>query len=520
MLISDSETILSLLQKRTQHSPDTVYARYAQQELTVSELSSRAGNIATALARLDIQPGDRVAVMMDNSLDYVVLYFALTWLGAIQVPVNTRLRHSALKYLIDHSEPKLIIAEESYLKLMHDAQCSVSNTNTISHSSENSSAWKLADSTQLNLNGPPINPVAAKGGDVLFIMYTSGTTGPPKGVLVTDKMFRTSAYAASLSAHAQDGDIFPIWEPLYHVGAAQLLPLPLMADIELNFIGTFSASSFWQKVRASKATHIHFLGGILQILLRQPADPLDQKHGCRIAWGGGAPATVALEFETRFNIQVREIYGMTEASSFTSINTDGHKGSVGQVAPYFKVKIVDQNDKEVAPHNHGEIAVRELEPGLITPGYYKNQAATHKAIRNQWFYTGDLGYFDENNYLYYSGRVKESIRRRGENISAWEIERVIERLSLVEQAAAIGVPDELGDEDIKLFVKLSKEGLESNGAENSLHEQIFSWCAEQLPEFQIPRYLTIVDQFPLTGTQRIRKELLPKHTEDSVVRVL
>lgn len=519
MLISDSETILSLLQQRVRHSPDTVYARYEQQELTVSELSSRASKIATALSELGIQPRDRVAVMMDNSLDYVVLYFALIWLGAIQVLVNTRLRHSSLQYLIDHADPKLIIAEAEYLELIQDAECSMANAKTISHSSENNFPWKLADSTYLNLDVTPIDPIAAKGGDILFIMYTSGTTGPPKGVLVTDKMYRASAYGATLSADAQNGDIFPIWEPLYHIGAAQLLPIPLKTDIELSFIGAFSASRFWEKVRGSKATHIHFLGSILQILLRQPANPLDQKHGCRIAWGGGAPAAVAKEFETRFNIQVREIYGMTEASSFTSINTDGHKGSVGQVAPYFEVKIVDQNNKAVAPHIHGEITIRELEPALITPGYYKNEEATQNAIRDQRFYTGDLGYFDENNYLYYVGRVKESIRRRGENISAWEIERVIEQMSLVEQAAAIGVPDEIGDEDIKLFVKLSEEGLESDGAGTALHEQIFSWCTEQLPEFQIPRYLAFIDQFPLTGTRRIRKELLPKTTEDSVVRV-
>ena len=521
MLISDTETVLSLLQQRVKDFPENVYARYGQQQMTVSELSSHAGKLAAVLSELGIQPQDRVAVMMDNSLDYVVLYFALIWLGAIQVPVNTRLRHSALKYLIDHAEPKLIIAEDEYLKLMHEAQCSMCHAKTISHSAAIDSRWALQDSTFLNLDTNAIDPVAAKGDDNLFIMYTSGTTGPPKGVLVTDKMFRTAAYAATLSSDAQDGDVFPIWEPLYHIGAAQLLPMPLKAEIKLSFIGAFSASRFWQRVRDTEATHIHFLGGILQILLRQPVASLDHEHGCRIAWGGGAPAAVAKEFEARFNIQVREIYGMTEASSFTSINTDGHKGSVGRVAPYFEVKIVDQNNQVMPLHTHGEIVVRTLEPGLITPGYYKNEEATANAIRDHWFYTGDLGYFDEDNYLYYSGRVKESIRRRGENISAWEIERVVERMSLVEQAAAVGVPDELGDEDIKLFVKLSEQGLSSRDSDekNTVTQQIFNWCTEQLPEFQIPRYLSFIEQFPLTGTQRIRKELLPKSIEGDFDRL-
>ncbi|MFT5505587.1 MAG: crotonobetaine/carnitine-CoA ligase [Gammaproteobacteria bacterium] len=514
MLISDTETTLSLLQDRAGLSPDTVFARYEQETLTVAELYEQAGKTAASLSEFGIKPGDRVGVMLDNSLDYVVLYYALIWLGAIQVPVNTRLRHSALKYLVDHAGPVLIIAESGYLAHLQEAQCNLSAVKILSHIKETGSSWKLADSTCLSLAATPSVPVESKGSDVLFIMYTSGTTGPPKGVLVTDKMFRASAYAASLSSDARDGDILAIWEPLYHIGAAQLLTIPLKFDVELNFIGAFSASRFWGKVRSIKATHIHFLGGILQILLRQPANPLDQQHGCRIAWGGGAPVSVAKEFEARFNIQVREIYGMTEASSFTSINSDGHKGSVGQAAPYFEVRIVDSNGGALAPLMHGEITVRGLEPGLITPGYYNDEQATQNTIRDQWLYTGDLGYFDKNNYLYYAGRVKESIRRRGENISAWEIERVVEILEFVEQAAAIGIPDEMGDEEIKLIVKLSKEMSISDDSKGSLQQQIFNWCTQQLPEFQVPRYLALIEEFPLTGTQRIRKELLSKTTED------
>ncbi|MFT5115247.1 MAG: crotonobetaine/carnitine-CoA ligase, partial [Parasphingorhabdus sp.] len=394
---------------------------------------------------------------------------------------------------------------------LEKANCIEPGIDVIHRKSGDKSPWKLNNCNNLNLAIFPADPVDGTADDILFIMYTSGTTGPPKGVLVTDKMLRASAYAATSTSDAKAGDIFPVWEPLYHIGAAQLLPLALEVGAELHFIGAFSASTFWQKVREIRATQIHFLGGILQILLRQPVDPLDKHHHCRIAWGGGAPATITVEFETRFNIQVRENYGMTEASSLTSINSDGHKGSVGNVAPYFEVKIMSGDDKRVAAGIHGEIVVRQLEDGLITPGYFNNAEATRNTIRNGWLYTGDLGCLDENNYLYYAGRVKESIRRRGENISAWEIERVVERLAAVEQAAAIGVPDELGDEEIKLFVKLTDEA----NPEKSI-SQICNWCAEQLPAFQIPHHLAVIDQFPLTGTQRIRKELLPKSIDDCI----
>jgi len=510
-LISDTNTTLSRLQDHARQSPQRLYATFENQSLTIGELYVEAADTAAALSDQGVKSGDRVAVMLDNSLDYVVLFFALIWLGAIHVPVNTRLRHSSLKFLIEHAKPRFIIAEQHYIEHLDASSCSVSDAAIVSRDPASRSPWKLTTGKRLNTDLGAIDPVNAESSDVLFIMYTSGTTGPPKGVLVTDKMLRASAYAATLTADAKAGDRFPVWEPLYHIGAAQLLPMALDTGIELHFIGSFSASQFWKKIRAVQATQIHFLGGILQILLRQPPDPLDRQHGCRIAWGGGAPVTVSKTFEARFDIQVRENYGMTEASSLTSINTDGHKGSVGKVAPYFDVRIMGPGDAILGHGNHGEIVVRGREQGLITPGYYDNESATQKTIRDQWLYTGDLGYLDEDNYLYYAGRLKESIRRRGENISAWEIERVVEMLDIVEQAAAIGVTDELGDEEIKLFVKLSQKTTDI-----APPLQILNWCTEQLADFQIPRYLAIVDQFALTGTQRIRKELLPATVDDCI----
>ena len=344
-------------------------------------------------------------------------------------------------------------------------------------------------------------------------MYTSGTTGPPKGVMVTDKMLRASAYASAQSSAAKMGDIFLVWEPLYHIGAIQLLPLALDVGVELALVGRFSASRFWEQVSSVRATQIHFLGGILQMLLRQPPTLFDRQHRCRVAWGGGAPAHVAQDFEARFAIEVRENYGMTEASSLTSFNLDGHKGSVGRPVPYFEVRVVDETDAELEQRQTGEIIVKAREPGLITPGYFRNEAATRAAIRDGWLYTGDLGFLDEKGNLFYSGRLKDNIRRRGENISAWEIERVVEQLEFVEQAAAIAVSDDFGDEEIKLFVQLVAVLIVPPSADD-----IFDWCVHRLSDFQVPRYLSFVDSFPMTGTERIQKELLSKSTEDCAVR--
>ena len=194
---------------------------------------------------------------------------------------------------------------------------------------------------------------------------------------------------------------------------------------------------------------------------------------------------------------------MTEASSLTSINTDGHKGSVGHVAPYFEVKIISESGTRVGNAQTGEILVRTKQDGLITPGYFNNPEATQRAIRNGWLHTGDLGAIDSDNYLYYRGRLKECIRRKGENISGWEIERVIEQHPIVKRAAAIGIPNELDDEDIKLLVVLI-DNIDRAGALDELEK----WCVSKLPKFQWPQYLEFVDGFELTGTERIRKETL------------
>lgn len=510
-VISDSQTTLSLLRDRAERFGDRVYASFDHQKLTVGGLYDQVRQTAARLSIQGISRGDRVAVMLDNHLDNLVLFFALIWVGAVHVPVNTRLRHASLDYVIEHAEPRMIVVEESFSGLFAD----ISGADGIPVRTRRLSTgfdWGCEgpDNTP---DCPVFDPEDIRATDVLFIMYTSGTTGPPKGVMVTDKMLRASSYASAQSSAAKMGDIFLVWEPLYHIGAIQLLPLALDVGVELALVGRFSASRFWEQVSSVRATQIHFLGGILQILLRQPPTIFDRQHRCRVAWGGGAPAHVAQDFEARFAIEVRENYGMTEASSLTSFNLDGHKGSVGRPVPYFDVRVVDETGAELAQGQTGEIIVKAREPGLITPGYFRNEAATRAAIRDGWLYTGDLGFLDDKGYLFYSGRVKDNIRRRGENISAWEIERVVEQLEFVEQAAAIAVPDDFGDEEIKLFVQfVAVLGVPPSA------DDIFDWCIRRLPEFQVPRYLSFVDSFPMTGTERIQKELLSNSTEDCAVR--
>ena len=509
--IRDDVTLRALLERRAAREPDRACLVHGGRSLTFAGLDTCVNRLANGLAERGIGEGMRVAVMLDNHPDLVCLFFALAKLGAVHVPVNTRLRGDPLAYLLGHAEPAMVIAESGYAPVVTTALADDTVAVAWRAGDGDARARDALEFSQLQAAsiGPPSGSPTTSS--VLTVLYTSGTTGPPKGVLVTDKMHRASAVASAMAADVRPGDVMHLWEPLYHIGGIQVLVLALDHNVTIALGGRFSASGFWREVRRTGATQIHFLGGILQMLLAQPPRAEDCDHRVRVAWGGGAPADVWRAFEERFAVQVRENYGMTEASSLTSINVDARFGCVGRPAPWFDVRIVGEAGTPRGPGARGEILVREREPGLITPGYFRNPEATAHAIRGGWLHTGDLGYLDEQDYLHFCGRLKDCVRHRGENVSAWEIERVVERLGCIEECAVVGVPAEIGEEDIKLFIK-ARRGEEPDP------DTVFAWCARHLAHYQVPRYLAVVDGFEKTGTQRIRKETLPRTTADCSVR--
>jgi crotonobetaine/carnitine-CoA ligase len=260
-------------------------------------------------------------------------------------------------------------------------------------------------------------------------------------------------------------------------------------------------------VREYHATHIHYLGGILQILLKQPESPMDRDHAVRIAWGGGCPGDIWEAFQNRFGVQIRECYGMTEASSITTFNDKGVVGSVGNTVPWFTVELLDADGNPVPQGERGEIVVRTSMPGAIFPGYFDNPSATEKALRSGALYTGDLGTFGPEGSLIFHGRMTDSVRCRGENVSAWEVERVASDHPSVEDCAMIGVAADVGEQDIKLFIKL-KTGISVQPAE------ISTWLSTRLASYQNPRYIAVVDEFERTPSQRIMKHKLSKRLDD------
>jgi crotonobetaine/carnitine-CoA ligase len=492
-----------------QTDPERTFCTFNGKTFDFGTIERHSAALATALQRIGLVAGDRVAVMLRNGPDALAAIFALARAGLVWVPLNVQHKGGSLRYVLAHSQPRCIIAETDLVQTIGD------------------SGWQSVDmplipsrrpAGQLSLTSifetvAPFERHVPDADEPFAIMYTSGTTGPPKGAIVTHAMLRLAGDAVALVSDARDGDVFFVWEPFYHIGGAQLIVLPLIRRVALAMVHRFSASGFWEQVRDSGATHIHYLGGILQILLRQPERSSDRAHTVRIAWGGGCSHEAWRPFEGRFGVQIRECYGMTEASSITTYNDNGTVGSVGRPVPWFDVEVQQSNGEMAAPHQVGEIVVRPKKAGAIFPGYFRNVEASQRALRDGALHTGDLGAFDADGNLFFHGRATDSVRCKGENVSAWEVESIAAAHPCIEDCAMIGVAADIGEQDIKLFIK------PRNGTKTGPRE-LSRWLSQRLAPYQNPRYIAFVDRFERTPSQRIMKHTLSKRLDDCWDRLL
>lgn len=507
--MSPQRTIRQLLESRARHTPDEIFAIFEDCAIDFRTLETRVYRLANGLAKIGVAPGQRVAVMLDNHADHVVAFFALCTLGAVWVPVNINLRGASLEWVFSKASPRAVIAEGKYSSLLEPLSSALSlEAVVLREAGAGLSKSAVAMDFAVVAAGDSRPPAAAPAiQDTRAIMFTSGTTGMPKGALMTERMLRACAIGAGIAADVKAGDVFLLWEPIYHSAGAEICILALQESITLAIVPRFSASRFWDQVRRHRVTKLHYLGGVLDILLKQTPHPDDRSHSITLAFGAGCTPRIWEPFEQRFGIKVREVYGLTEGSGFTTLNASGKVGSIGRPYPYLDVLVVDDAGSPLPHGRVGEIIMRGKEPGLITEGYLENPEATAAGLRNGWLYTGDLGYYDEQGDFYFVGRKKDSIRRRGENISAWEVERILNSHPSIQESAVIGVPAEVGEEDIKAFIQCVP------GATLD-PEELIRWCEPRMPYFQIPRYIAWVTRFEKTPTERIRKKDLSRNTQD------
>jgi crotonobetaine/carnitine-CoA ligase len=404
------ESLFELLERRARDDAAKPFCFFAGSTVSFGDLAQRVRRLASGFAAHGVRPGDRVAVMLANHPDHPMVFLALAELGVTQIPVNIHLRGLGLEYVLAHSEASAVVADERFAPELQQVLAKTSVELLVWRGTAMPSG--PARSTSLDdlvaAGTPTSTPSTTDPDRVLSITYTSGTTGPPKGVMLGEKPYLMAGHVAGQLADVRPGDVMLTWEPLYHIGGSQVIVTCLQHGVPMALLERFSASAFWDQARRYRATQMHYLGGVLGILLKQPPRPDDREHSVRIAWGGGAPAHLWEPFEDRFGVRIHECYGMTEAASFTTINLERRRGSIGRPVPHFEVKI-----------EADEILVRERAPGLFMKGYLKDPERTADALRDGWLHTGDFGTRDADGFFYFAGRRGDRLRCRGENVSAW-----------------------------------------------------------------------------------------------------
>ncbi|MBU8578461.1 AMP-binding protein [Brevibacterium luteolum] len=501
--------------------PQRIYLRTRDRSLTVAELNDRVDAAVEALRRHGIDSESRVALAADVGIDHVTLIFALLRLGALWVPTNTQLRGEPLRHHLGDSGATVLIVQRPSILLENVPETIATKDLGL----PDRAGPELVLVSPQSLLSENLVPAAGDRGDACVLMYTSGTTGPPKGALVSETMLRAAVLGTLEVTEPRTGDVFYVWEPLFHIGGAQVVFVPLFCDTTLALVPKFSASRFWRDIVDFDVTHIHYLGGVLQILLQLPPVPEERDNRVRIAWGAGATPEVRKACHSRYAFALHECYGMTEVSSVVTVNRNDPEGGVGALFPWVEIAIDsshrDASDRDSShlgaveggrfslpgdPPLPGEILVKGRVDGILTAGYLGNAEATEKARDGQWFRTGDFGRLDEKGNLHFEGRGSDSIRVRGENVSAWQVESIFGLHPHVDRCAVIGVDAKVGEQEMMLIVT------EGEGQVLS-PKSLIDWGRGRLAKFQVPRYIKIVSEMPLTPSQRIAKHRLPKDLE-------
>ena len=505
-LLAEEPTLGDVLRRRANSHGAAPFLRFDDVTLTFAAFNDRVNRAARGLTRLGVDVGEHVALMLPNCAELPVLLFALAKLGAIAIPINTAFKGELLRYVLHNSRSRLLLLDSSYIEQL-PAEAEGGRVDTVILRGEGRLPWRHPAQMALAELFSEAGEEPAwrgRGGDLQAIMYTSGTTGPSKGVMVPHTLALTCArdFIRCMDFAPEDAIYCPL--PLFHAaGLWDGLLSALLAGSSIAVVPRFSASRFWADVRRFEATVAMGIFSMVPILLKQPPSPEDKNHTLRAFYVGRSTQDAAL-YE-RFGVRAVENYASTEAGiPLYSRYGAGRPGSCGELNDAaFEAKVVDEWDRELPPGEAGELVLRPKRPFVMTPGYYNYPEATAKSFRNLWFHTGDRVYCDDDGYFFFVDRIKDCIRRRGENVSAFELEEVVNGHPEVLESAAFPMPAALEDDDIALAV-VCRPGA------NVTVEQLAAYCEKQLPRFMVPRYLELLDALPKTPTEKIAKHELRK----------
>lgn len=508
------DTILAAFRRVLDVAPDRIFLDLNGDLYSYGEFDKQTTRFAHALEALGVTRGATVVSVLDNNIDAMVSWFAINKLGAISVPLNTALRGEFLRHQIEDAGASVLICEADYLERVMAVEGGLTAAQTVLCRD----MPKTAPQSRLRIlalddhRGDDDTPIAfaPAPSDISCIIYTSGTTGPSKGSIQSYNYFCNLARQRLKAnpATAQDITFTPM--PLFHNNAlATGVTATVISGGRLVLAPRFSVSNFWPEIERSGATIVSLVGSMASLLADAPDCEEARRCYGQVHTVRGVPFSDAVKQAWRTRFGSRNVgsndYGMTEAAVVTWLPGGEYAApnSSGKRHPDFDVRIVDDLDRELPPNQAGEVIVRPNKPNIMFQGYWRRPQATVEAMRNQWFHTGDIGKFDDDGFFYFVDRKKDYLKRRGENISSFEMEVAIKGHPAILEVAVHAVPSGLGgnDDDVKLTAVLKP------GAELSEHN-LCLWLIDRVPYYAVPRYIEFRQSLPKNPQDKILKYVL------------
>tara|TARA_R100000005_G_scaffold96271_1_gene81968 strand:- start:6507 stop:8150 length:1644 start_codon:yes stop_codon:yes gene_type:complete len=516
---ANARTLGGVLRHKAEKNGDKIFLKFLDREYSYREIHEISNRLARSLQEGGLEKGQHVAFMIDNKPELLFLYFAVAKIGGVCVPVNTAAKGELFTYYLTQSDSTILISDSGLVDrfLTVQDQCPdigkliiVDDGRPVSDATRAALRPEIAEYEDLlSASAEDLPGDIVRSRDLAFLLYTSGTTGPSKGNMEPHEMMVSGSLDHVEYFGYQPDDVLYTCLPLFHGNALNTCALPaLIADATLVVSPRFSASSFWQEVRDNGVTQFNLLGAMANIIWAQPESPEDRNNKARMCMMVPVP-DFAREFEKRYDLKVTSVYALTDFGGVTFLSPEHPPAkwkSAGQVRDNMTIAILDDDDYPQAPGVPGEICVRCDVPWVTAQGYYKKPEATAEARRNLWFHTGDRGYLDEDGFLYFVDRKKDAIRRRGENISSYEVEQIILGHPAVEDVAAYAVSSEMSEDEVMVSVECKK------GRDLS-HEELIRHCAANMAYFMVPRYVEFVPALPRTMTEKVEKYKLKQSAQ-------
>ena len=507
---AQSDRVLpKILEDKARRHPYREIFQFRDAAVSFEQLNENINRVANGLLALDVKPGDKVALMLPNRVEFLYAWFGLNKIGAANVPINIAQRGAGLAYQIDQADAVALIADETYLphlELVADQLPKLRQLIVVGAADGSEPVLvNWPGKTSLRYGELAAHPSSAPDIAVDFrslstILYTSGTTGPSKGVMFSHHYWYEIWAAAVQYARYTEEDVLYTGLPFFHSSAKGTTIGPaILADAKAVLVERFSASKMLDDCRRWNCSEAKYIGSIIPILMKQEPSERDADNPLRLMVGAAAPVDLWHAFQQRYNTRLLEVYGMTECTvALVNPMDDRRPGACGRPITGYDVKVVDECDNEVEHGEIGEIVVRPQRMHLGTTGYYNKPEASLELFRNLWIHTGDLGRRDADGYFYYSDRKKQALRRRGENISSFEVEAVINAHPAVLESCVVGVPSELGEDEVKAVIVL-KPGQQLDELE------LIRFCEPRMAYFAIPRYIAFRENLPKTPSERVEK---------------